>query len=285
MRLGVRAVAKILAVALVVLPLIPLQLLAIRRDWRIAGPIACFVLRWALLVMAVRVETVGAPIRDRPLLLVSNHLSWLDIPVIGALMPLSFVAKREVASWPVFGLLARLKRCVFIDRDRRHRTGAAAKEIGDRLAAGDAIVLFPEGTTSDGLRVLPFRSALIGAAREAVGRGDRPVMIQPFAVVYLRRGGLPIGRGAMAEIAWTGDEDLVPHLLGILNGGPIDAELRFGAPRAFDAATDRKALSRDLEQEVRRLMKGRPLSSPSLPDDGAVTVTPPSARDREPLAG
>jgi 1-acyl-sn-glycerol-3-phosphate acyltransferase len=259
MRLGIRAVAKILAIALLVIPLIPLQLLAIRLRWRIAGPIATLVLRWALIVLRVRVETEGAPSRERPLLLVSNHLSWLDIPVIGALMPLSFVAKREVATWPVFGLLAKLKRCVFIDRERRHRTGDAARAIGDRLAAGDAIVLFPEGTTSDGLRVLPFRSALIGAAREAFGKSDKPVMVQPFAVAYLRRGGLPLGRGAMAEIAWTGDEDLVPHLVGILNGAPIDAVLRFGEPRRFDATTDRKLLSRELEQQVRRLMKGHPI--------------------------
>lgn len=259
-RLTFASIWKIAALTALIAPLVPIQMAAVRFGWGFAGPLACTVMRIGLRILRVHVTVEGAPDRDRPLLLVSNHVSWLDIPVIGALMPLSFVAKREVSTWPIFGLLAKLKRCVFIDRDRRHLTGAANSAIAERLIAGDAIVLFPEGTTSDGLRVLPFRSALLGAAKAAFGRSETPVRVQPFGIAYRRRDGLPIGRVAMSEIAWTGDEDLLPHLIGILNGGPIDVALRFGPARPFTAETDRKALAGDLEREVRRLTKAADVS-------------------------
>ncbi|MCK7472462.1 MAG: 1-acyl-sn-glycerol-3-phosphate acyltransferase [Rhodopseudomonas palustris] len=99
-----------------------------------------------------------------PALILANHVSWLDICVISALGPVVFILKNEVARWPVFGWLAtNCWRTIFIDRQARHRTGAATEEIGDRLLTGDAVVLFAEGTSSDGIRILPFRSALIGA--------------------------------------------------------------------------------------------------------------------------
>ena len=109
-------------------------------------------------------------------LIVANHVSWLDISVIGAERPLAFVAKSEVAGWPMIGFLARLQRTVFIDRQRRAATAGVAAEMGARIAAGEAVVLFAEGTTGDGTRVLPLRSSLLGAAHQAIGRGrSRPM--------------------------------------------------------------------------------------------------------------
>lgn len=107
--------------------------------------------------------------------MLSNHVSWLDIIVLGSLRPLSFVAKSEIAGWPVVGTLARLQRTVFIDRARRADTAAVNAAVARRLAGGDLIVLFAEGTTGDGTRLLPFRSSLVGAARAALaGRGQGP---------------------------------------------------------------------------------------------------------------
>jgi len=126
-------------------------------------------------------------------LIVANHTGWLDIVIFSAVMPLSFVAKSEVGTWPFFGTLARLQRTVFVERVRRSQTGAARDTIRERLLAGDALVLFPEGTSSDGNAVLGFKSALLGAA-EAVMANARHVTVQPVSTAYLASNGMPLGR-------------------------------------------------------------------------------------------
>ena len=118
-------------------------------------------------LLRIRVRVNGAPMHDRAVLYVSNHVSWADILVIGSLAPVAFIAKREVASWPLVGITAKMQRTVFVDRTRRHQTGEAVADIVKRLKDGVSVVLFAEGTSSDGNRVLPFRSALLGAVEEA----------------------------------------------------------------------------------------------------------------------
>ena len=236
------------------LPLVPLQSLARRRNWRLAATLPRWWHRFALARLDVRVHRLGDLAVDRPLLLVANHASWLDIPVLGSLAPLSFVAKSDVNGWPVFGMLARLQRSIFVDRTRRQDAGRTSAEMASRMAEGDPVLLFAEGTTSDGNRILPFRSALLGAARSAIaeGSGDR-VLVQPVAVAYTRHHGLPLGRQGRAYAAWPGNVDLMPHLLNIIRGGALDVEVRLGTPRVFDGATDRKALTALLEADVRAL--------------------------------
>ena len=172
------SLAKLAAITAVVLPL---QMLALRGGWRLAHRLPVWWHHRALSALAARVKVTGAPVSDRPLLVTPNHCSWLDIPVIASLMPISFVAKSEVATWPVFGTLARLQRTVFVDRTRRTATGKAASELGERLADGDCMVLFPEGTSSAGDIVLPFRSALLGAARSAIVDGGHARGVGPVA--------------------------------------------------------------------------------------------------------
>jgi lyso-ornithine lipid O-acyltransferase len=244
--------------------LLPLQLIS----WKLRLPSA----RWlpmvfhraAARIMGVRITVIGAPSADRPMLILSNHVSWIDILALGTVMPMSFVAKSEVAAWPVFGMLAKLQRSVFVDRNRKSGTGRANAEIAERLNEGDPIVLFAESTTSDGNRLLPFRSALVGAAQEAIlssGSGKH-VCLQPVSLAYTRRDGLPTGRMGRALIGWYGDKEMLPHLAGILRGGPLDVEVRFGTPLAFDAGCDRKGITRQAEDDVRRLtsaaLTGRP---------------------------
>jgi 1-acyl-sn-glycerol-3-phosphate acyltransferase len=248
-------IAFVLAVIVpVTLVLLPVQWLAVRRGWGLAGSLPLAWQRFVCRVLRLHVKVEGAPSGDKPMLIVANHMSWLDIIVIGSLLPVSFVAKAEVASWPLFGTLARLQRTIFIDRERRSSTGHASRTIGARMADGDAIVLFAEGTTNDGNRLQPFRSALIGSARDALAAAEhtRHVVVQPLTVSYPRRHGLPVGRAGRPFIAWQGDIELVPHLLGILSGGPIDAVCIWGEPVAFDAASDRKRVTRVVEEEVRR---------------------------------
>ncbi|HEX8164367.1 MAG TPA: 1-acyl-sn-glycerol-3-phosphate acyltransferase [Beijerinckiaceae bacterium] len=264
--------SRLLVQALFFLAAMPVQALAMRLGARrLAGWIPVLFHRLFLRMFGLRIEVRGEPARGTPVLVLANHVSWLDISALGSLMPLSFVAKSEVAGWPVVGLFARLQRTVFIDRARRTHTATVNATVAQRLAAGDVIVLFPEGTSSDGNRVLPFRSALVGAARSALEEtGAGTIHLQPLAITYTRRNGLPLTRRERPEVAWYGDMDLAPHLLGFLTGGPFDARVVFGRPIPFDAATDRKQATAEAEAAVRRAfhaaaVSGRPGTTGASP--------------------
>lgn len=216
--------------------------------------------RWHRIVLwglGIRVTVRGRLASQRPLLIASNHISWTDIMVLGSVDDVCFIAKSEIGSWPIFGWLARLQRTVFIERDRKGKSGEQASELAKRLVAGDAMVLYAEGSTSDGNMILPFKSTLFGAATMAIRAGTTDkVYIQPLAIAYLRLHGMPMGRQHRRIAAWIGDMDLVPHLGVLLREGGIDVELHFGEPVEFTAQTDRKAMTRAMEDDVRRMMAG-----------------------------
>ena len=203
-------------------------------------------------LLRIRVRVVGNPVRDRAVLFVSNHVSWVDIVVIGSVTPVAFVAKREVASWPLVGITAKMQRTVFVDRGRRHQTGDAVGKIVKRVASGTSIVLFAEGTSSDGNRVLPFRSALLGAIEDQSGGGS--ILMQPMAITYIRQHGLPMGRQHRPLVAWYGDLDFMPHIKAFIERGAVDALVTYGDPVPADRDIDRKAMSKRLEETVRELL-------------------------------
>jgi 1-acyl-sn-glycerol-3-phosphate acyltransferase len=173
--------------------------------------------------------------------------------VLGSVMPVSFVAKSEVASWPVLGTLARLQRSIFIDRTKRAQIGAATEAIARRIGSGDVMVLFAEGTTGDGNRVLPFRSALIGAAGAAAGAGT--ITVQPVALSYTGLQGIPVGRADRPGIAWYGDMDFIAHFRRLIGQGAIDAVVSFGEPIAFGPEADRKAVAEECFAAVRLMIE------------------------------
>jgi len=263
----VRLVLSIGAIVVVTLALLPFQWLAVRMGWPLRRRIPGLYHRIVCRVLGVRISSVGRRLDAHPLLIVSNHTSWLDISVITAVAPVVFVAKREVSTWPVFGLLARLQRSVFVDRTRRHKTPDVNSEIARRLAEGDPVVLFGEGTSSDGNRVLAFRTALIGSARDALAEAGhvRRVWIQPLSIAYTAMVGLPLGRHNRNAVAWYGGMSLWPHLRHLVARGAVDARLSWGEAIAYDEMSDRKAVARRLEEEVRTLtvaaLRGRPAAS------------------------
>jgi len=289
----VRAFLAITAILVITIVLLPFQALAVLFGWPLARRIPSFYHRLCTAIVGVRITTRGRPVPARPLLIVSNHVSWLDVCVITALVPAVFVAKREVAAWPLFGVLARLQRSIFVDRDRRHRTRHATAEIGRRLARGDAVLLFAEGTTSDGSRVLAFRSALIGAARDAIaaascdGGAAREVVIQPLSIAYTAVRGLPLGRTNRATVAWYGSASLLPHLWQLVARGAIDVTVSWGSPIRYGPSSDRKSVARLLEARVRAMTvaaargtadAGGPASESSFPDR-ALERSPHSSRN------
>jgi len=228
--------------ALSFLALVPFHLIGLLLGGRAAGLVPVLWHRFALRLLGVRVLVTGAPGKARPLLLVANHVSWLDISVLGSIAPLSFVAKSEVAGWPVFGLLAKLQRTIFVDRARRSASGDTVERVARRLARGDIVVLFAEGTSGDGNRVLPFRSSLLGAAERALAASGT-AHIQPVAIAYVRMHGLPLGRQHRAHVAWYGAMDLIPHLKRLIAIGGIDVRVVFGAVTPLAEGADRKRIA------------------------------------------
>jgi 1-acyl-sn-glycerol-3-phosphate acyltransferase len=207
-------------------------------------------------VFGIRVTIIGKPVQDRGVLMVANHTSYLDIIALGGIARVSFVAKSEVASWPLFGTFARLQRTVFVVRERRSKTGESRDQIRERLLEGDALVLFPEGTSNDGNRVLPFKSALMGAAESQVGTdaNGNPVYVpvQPVSIAYVGLHGIPMGRENRPLYAWYGDMELVDHLWEGLKTGPADLVIQFHDPIAVDQVGGRKNLARIVEDEIRQ---------------------------------
>ncbi len=262
-----------IVMAVVALILLPFQLAGILLNNRLQRIVPNLFHRAACAVIGIRINQVGERTRESPVLILSNHASWLDIIVLGAIAPVVFVAKSEVANWPLFGQLAKLQRTVFVERERRHKTGDAARAMSERLIGGDAVVLFPEGTSSDGIRILPFRSALIGAVHHAIGDSthhDR-VTVQPVSLAYVRFGGVPVGRALREKVAWYGDVDLVPHLVGVFASGAVDVTVSWGAPVSYGMDANRKEIAREAENAVRR-MTARALRSPEAQPSGREDV-------------
>ena len=238
--------------ALVTIVLMPVQWLAVALKRPLCRRVPVFYHRFVCRLLGVRVRASGAPVSDRPLLIVANHSSWLDISIITSLAPVVFVAKSEIARWPFFGLLAKLQRTVFVERDRRQKTGEVNAKIAQRLAEGDPVLLFGEGTAGDGNRVLPFRTALIGAARHAIAAaGNDRVWIQPLSIAYVSQQGIALGRHLRPRAAWYGKMKLTEHIGKIVRTGAVDVSVTWGEPIPYDGAMDRKILARQLESAVR----------------------------------
>jgi 1-acyl-sn-glycerol-3-phosphate acyltransferase len=260
-----RVIVVLLVFAPVTLALMPVQWLAVALKRPLRRRIPVLYHRFVCRLLGVRVRATGAPIDARPLLIVANHSSWLDISIITSLAPVVFVAKAEIARWPFFGLLARLQRTVFVERNRKHKTAEVNAQIAQRLAEGDPVLLFGEGTAGDGNRVLPFRTALIGAARDAIASAGHvsQVWIQPLSIAYVSQQGIALGRHLRPRAAWYGKMKLTEHIGKIVRTGAIDVSVTWGEPIAYDGAIDRKVLARQLESAVRNSMIAALRSQPA----------------------
>jgi 1-acyl-sn-glycerol-3-phosphate acyltransferase len=175
---------------------------------------------------------------------VSNHLSYSDIILLAALGNFVFVSKSEVADWPIFGLCAKLAGTVFIDRKRRGEVAPVAEEIRQVLRSGVPLVLFPEGTSTGGDKVLPFKPALFEPA------ASMGVPVTPCAISY------SVQEGSVAdEICYWGDDEFAPHLLNFLGKLGVGARIKFGEPSL--ASPDRKELARALHAKVIELYESQ----------------------------
>lgn len=243
------AIFKLSGVFLTAAILAPPQLIAIIVHKPTARRIPKLFHRIMLWLVGMRVDIKGVPLEGEPVFFVSNHASYLDVIVLGSRIEACFIAKSEVAGWPFFGWLALAARTVFLERERRAQAGRQRDTLVARLAAGDSLVLFPEGTSNDGNRVERFKSALLSAAEGKMPGGLQP-RVQPVSIAYKGIHGIPMGRPWRPKFAWYGDMELMPHLYELMQIGPCEVEVHFLAPvRAADFAS-RKQLTEHCRGEI-----------------------------------
>ncbi|MCR9070963.1 MAG: 1-acyl-sn-glycerol-3-phosphate acyltransferase [Alphaproteobacteria bacterium] len=242
-----RAVVRLGAYLTVTLALIPVQAIAVLLRLRLAERLPRVYHRICARILGIHIVVQGRRVRERPVLFAANHVSYLDITALGAVVIGCFIAKSEVAGWPFFGVLAKLQRTVFVAR-RRSAVAAHSDDIASRLEDGDNLILFPEGTSGDGTRVLPFKSAFFSVAeRES---GDRALTVQPVSIAYTRLNGVPLGRGLRPFFAWYGDMDLAPHLWTVAALGKLTVVIEFHPPLTLEDAGSRKALAMEVRRRV-----------------------------------
>jgi 1-acyl-sn-glycerol-3-phosphate acyltransferase len=214
--------------------------------------------RFLARLLGINVVATGKPATERPMLYVCNHISYLDIIPIGSIVEAEFVARADLADWPLFGILAKSGSTVFIDRQRRS-TAEARDAMQHRIDHHRALVMFPESTSGNGNHMLRFKSSLFTVAEDAVGEAG--ISVQPVSIAYTRMNGMPIGVGWRPFFAWYGDMTLMPHLWTILKLSRTTVEIAFHPPVAAADFKNRKELAAYCEKQVGRgfaqLLAGR----------------------------
>jgi 1-acyl-sn-glycerol-3-phosphate acyltransferase len=244
--------------------LMPAQALAVALKLPLAANLPRWYHGWTCWIFGMDIIVRGTPSPTHPTLFVSNHSSYFDIEVLGSLFNCSFIAKADMIAWPIFGQLAKLQRSVFVDR-KPANVGEHSGEIASRLRAGDSLVLFAEGTTSDGNRILPFKSSLLSVAEQAPP--EMNLTIQPISIIATKLDGMPLGRAMRPLYAWYGDMPLAPHIWAALKAGRLTVEVEFHEP--FKAGNmNRKQITARcqaaIERGVVRAITGRAPTSKKL---------------------
>jgi len=188
------------------------------------------------MVYGIRIRTIGQLSRARPLIIVSNHFSYLDLFVLGSRIEAAFTPKNEIRSWRIIGFMCKVAGCLFIDR-RAMRTLENKHMLARALAAGDIISLFPEGTTSEGKGLLPFKTALFGLAKE------NNVDVQPVSIVYTKLNGKPVDAAALSVVGWYGESYFFPHAAHFMRQKNLEAVMTFHPVIRADEFKSRKELA------------------------------------------
>ena len=234
---------------------VPLQYLARRRNWAIARRIPPLFARTICALLGLRVQLDGQQTGQKPRMIVSNHVSWTDILAFASLETPCFVAKSEVAGWPLLGAFAKVQDTIFVRRDLRADVPRVNAAMAEKMVAGEDVLLFGEGTSSDGAGVLNFKPSHFAAARDLLRLFPhvRDVTIQPAAITYTHARGKPLDAMGRRALAWFGDADLAPHIWLLLKLAPVDCMISLGSALAFTAESDRKTIASETERKVREL--------------------------------
>ncbi len=234
---------KVIIISIWILILLPIQVffILIKSKFRFFLPLIFH--KFLLKVLGVKVEILGKPSDHKPLVLVGNHCSYLDIIILGSVLPACFVAKSEIKGWFVFGLLASLQNSIFIDR-RNLKVFDSLNRVTQNLSANFATIIFPEGTTNNGRKVLKFKPSLF-----KIFEDDSTLGLQNFSLCYTHINSMPLDNRMRPFIAWYGGMSLITHLKTLLKHSSIRAKLKFH-PNTTPLGMNRKNLSEESRKQV-----------------------------------
>jgi len=241
---SIRMVLRVLAIVLLVVVTFPpiLAAWALKLEKQRAHMVLFFY-RMMRIFSGVRLTVTGNISPLRPLMLVANHSSYLDILVLGSLKPLSFTPKLEIRSWPIIGFFCVLADCVFIERRPADMQRAQA-EMEEKLQAGKILALFPEGTTGDGIHIKPFKSGFLNL----VEAHDLP--LQPVSIAYTHIADMPLSAKTRELVSWVGDASFAPHFLSLLRLPYVQVTVELYAVERAEDHDDRKALAKNCETTI-----------------------------------
>jgi len=236
-----RALFKMAGVILWIAIFYPAVWLAYKlKKFEARDSILQFCCKGILGICEIKLKVVSQQTDARPLMLVSNHLSYFDIPILFSVAKVAMTPKSDIAAWPIISSICAITGSIFIERSAEKILDATAS-LKAAMSKGQVVALYPEATTGNGHEVLPFKASFFKLADEKIQ--DRPVTIQPVALTYKSICGLPIDRTQWPNVAWYGDMELVPHLWHFLGLGPLDVELAFLEPVTIENFADRKAMA------------------------------------------
>jgi lyso-ornithine lipid O-acyltransferase len=203
-------------------------------------------------ILGLEIRIKGQARHKGPVLYASNHISWLDIIVLGGkLENASFIAKSEMASWGFLGSMCKLHKTIFVNRGRRSDAKRQADRLTTRVKEGHSLILFPEGTSTDGVSVEKFKSSLFSVAERADEASNHRLLIQPVTLAYTEMNGVPLIRSQKPLVAWMGDVELFEHLRQFLGFARTVVTLEFHKPVTLSEVGSRKELAQHCEAEVR----------------------------------
>lgn len=220
---------------------------ALPRPLRLVRGVEVRFFRRLLRSIGVEVTSNGSFPTQKGTLFICNHISWADIPVLASIVDAAFVARADAGNWPVIGRIMQRYGVILVDRTRPRTSAQQVEAIRDRLRAGQSVIVFPEGTTSLGIDILPFRSSLLQAA-------DAAQAVQPIVLRYLTPSGEALSADIQRNVAWIGDDTLLDGIRSVMRA-PLRAHLQFLPPTPI---RDRKLLARELRDQMARCYAALP---------------------------
>ena len=230
---------RLIIYLLLTLALLPFQFIIVFFIKNYAYIIPYFYHKICLRIFGIKIKTFGKVSINSPILLISNHASYLDIIILGSLFKTSFIAKKEISKWPLLGILAKLQNTIFIDR-RVSSLKNQENQIIKHLNEKKNLVIFPEGTSSDGNRVLPFKSSLFNIFEKNL---NSKILVQTITIVYKKINGIAMNRIERKNITWHSNMDLIPNIFNVLKKLSIEVEVIFNDEFLPSKEYDRKKLA------------------------------------------
>ena len=230
---------RLIIFLLLTVALLPFQFIIVFFIKNYTYIIPYFYHKICLRIFGIKIKTFGKVSINSPILLISNHASYLDIIILGSLFKTSFIAKKEISKWPLLGILAKLQNTIFIDR-RVSSLKKQENQIIKHLNEKKNLVIFPEGTSSDGNRVLPFKSSLFNIFEKNL---NSKILVQTITIVYKKINGIPMNRIERKNITWHSNMDLIPNIFNVLKKLSIEVEIIFNDEFLPSKEYDRKKLA------------------------------------------